>query len=135
MKQLDFVSHCQHQKIKQQNVHKTALRTWELFKLPFYFITQTQCACINQLCKQSLSLTCSIWHTREKLCINQVRSLLTMCCLLLRYAFEPGLIAMYLVQWIQVDHQFINRRMLALKKPVPGGKARLNSPEIWASPT
>ena len=29
------------------------------------------------------------WHSRERLCMNRVRSLLSMCCILPGYSFEP----------------------------------------------
>ena len=41
--------------------------------------------------QQSLSFACPLWHTRERLCINQVRSLLSMRCVLQGYSFNPRL--------------------------------------------
>ena len=41
-----------------------------------------------QQLQQSFSFTCSIWCTRQSLCMNGVKSLLSLCCMLLGYSFE-----------------------------------------------
>ena len=41
--------------------------------------------------QQSLSFACPFWQTWERLCINRVRSLLSMRCVLPGYSFNPRL--------------------------------------------
>ena len=43
--------------------------------------------------------------TQERFYLNQVRSLLSMRCMLLGYSFNPGLITVHLVKQLGRDHQ------------------------------
>ena len=59
------------------------------------------------------------WRTRQRLCVNRVRSLLSRRCMLLGYSFKPRPNSRALVTaGFEYEHQFINRRVLALKNPV-----------------
>ena len=56
-----------------------------------------------------------LWHTREILCMNRVRSLLSMRGLLLDVVWNSVLITVCLLQGARL-YRFIYKRMLALEK-------------------
>ena len=60
---------------------------------------------------------------RERLCINQVRSFLSMRGMLLGYSFKPGPKSLALGMTISYDHQ--SKQMLSLEKPVAREKTSL----------
>ena len=79
-----------------------------------------------------------IWSQRtwERLCINKVRSLLSMCGMLRGYSFEPrptscALASVGMVMTISLS---INECFCS-KKPVWRERTRLTSPEVWAAAT
>ena len=76
------------------------------------------------------------WRTRKSLCMNRVKSLLSLRCMLLAVLI-PGL-QIALRAWysrLSYDQRSITKRMLALEKPVWGEKTRLTSPEVHAAVT
>lgn len=52
------------------------------------------------------------WRARERLCMNRVRSLLRMRCMLLGCKFEPR------PNSLSFNLQYYNKRILTLKKPI-----------------
>ena len=73
------------------------------------------------------------WRTRERLCMNRVRSLLSMRGMLLGYSFEPRpsirpLGIAYSVMTIGLSINGCSHS----KKPVWRDRTRLTSPEVWA---
>ena len=72
------------------------------------------------------------WRTRERLCLNRVKPLLSMRCMLLGYTFEPRpngpVLGIY--SRLSFNHRFIKKQMLALEKPVWQEKTGLTSPEV-----
>lgn len=48
--------------------------------------------------QQRLSFACTIFPTWERVCVDRVRSLMSMCSMLLGYSLEPGLVAVRLLQ-------------------------------------
>ena len=86
-------------------------------------------------------LLARFWRSRERLCMNRVRSLLNMRCMLPGYSLEPKPITPDLAA-ILVFHGttgsiitigFVTKRTLALEKPVWWEKTRLTSPEARAA--
>ena len=76
------------------------------------------------------------WLTRKSLCMNRVKSLLSLRCMLLAVLI-PGL-QIAVRAWysrLSYDQRSINKRMLALEKRVWGEKTRLTSPEVHAAVT
>ena len=76
------------------------------------------------------------WLTRKSLCMNRVKSLLSLRCMLLAVLI-PGL-QIAVRAWysrLSYDQRSITKRMLALEKPVWGEKTRLTSPEVHAAVT
>ena len=71
-------------------------------------------------------LLARFWHSRERLCMNRVRSLLNMRCMLPGYSLEPkpnmpDLAAILLFHGTAVSIitiGFVTKRTLALEKPV-----------------
>ena len=85
-------------------------------------------------------LLARFWRSRERLCMNRVRSLLSMCCMLPGYSLEPkpnmqDLAAIWVFHGTAgsiVTIGFIPKRMLALEKPVKREKTRCTGPEVRA---
>ena len=76
------------------------------------------------------------WRTRKSLCMNRVKSLLSLRRMLLAVLI-PGL-QIAVRAWysrLSYDQRSITKRMLALEKPVWGEKTRLTSPEVHAAVT
>ena len=71
------------------------------------------------------------WCTWERLCMNRVRSLLSMCCMLLGYSLNPGLIALNLVQRAQLWSSVCQWKDACTWRP----SLRLTSPEVRAAAT
>ena len=71
-------------------------------------------------CQLSLSFTCLIWWTYQRLCINQVRSLKSWTCAASYWdtVLNPGLKAVCLCSRLNYDCWFTNKQMLTLKKAV-----------------
>ena len=71
-------------------------------------------------CQQSFLLLSQFWCTWERLCMNQVRSLLSMNCMLLGYNFVPYRSNSCVLGTIELsyDHPYISKPKLALEKPV-----------------
>ena len=69
---------------------------------------------IYQTCQQNLFLLVRFWRTLERICLNRMRSLLSMRCMLLGYSFEPRLKSRALGSGGSVmTIGFINKRMIA----------------------
>ena len=84
------------------------------------------------LFQQILSSPARFWLTRERLCVNRVKSLLSMRYMLVGYSFEPR------PNWYSglfCNHRFIDEWMLTLEKPVWREETRLSSREVLATAT
>ena len=76
------------------------------------------------------------WRTRKSLCLNRVKSLLSLPCMFLAVLILGLQIAVR--PWygrLGYDQRSITKRMLALEKPVWREKTRLTSPEVHAAVT
>ena len=78
----------------------------------------------------SLSFTCSILilRTQERLCMNWVRSLLSMRGMLLGYNFEPrpnSFVLVTVYSGLGYNHRFINTRKSSIKPPLLSNKPHL----------
>ena len=70
-----------------QKCQMIELEVTNIVKISFEYASVTSEPPCQQL-QQSFSFTCSIWCTRQSLCMNGVKSLLSLCCMLLGYSFE-----------------------------------------------
>ena len=75
-----------------QKCQMIELEVINIVKISFeYWLASHQSHPANSSNRAFLSLascTCSIWCTRQSLCMNGVKSLLSLCCMLLGYSFE-----------------------------------------------
>ena len=81
--------------------------------------------CNSSLLAEPFSLA-RFWHSRERLCMNRVRSLLSMRFMLTGYSLEPkpnmpdfaAILVFHGLACSTITIGFITKRMLALEKPV-----------------
>lgn len=78
------------------------------------------------------------WHSREEICMNLVRSLLSMRCTLPGYSLKPkpkipdlaAILVFHGTTGSIITISFITKRMLALEKPVCREETILTSSEV-----
>ena len=86
-------------------------------------------------------LLARFWRSRERLCMNRIRSLLNMRCMLPGYSLVPkpnmpdlaAIVVFHGTAGSIITIGFVTKRTLALEKPVWREKTRLTSPEARAA--
>ena len=86
----------------------------------------------------SIAFFTLVWfqHSRERLCINQVKTLLSVCGMLLGYNFEPrpnscalASAGMVMTIGLSINGCFYSKKLVWRER------TRLTNPEVWAAAT
>ena len=104
------------------------LKFQQLFRLALVFMKTTVSSKVINFhpASRAFLLLARFWRSRERLCMNQVRSLLNMRCMLPGYSLEPkpnmpdlaAILVFHGTAGSIITIGFVTKRTLALEKPV-----------------